>query len=87
MHFTGFNRIKRKIELVFPRKRISCPAHKFVTQPCDSISFGKVGAMSWAERDQIYDTSLIGYGNQGHAFADGLSVAERAALLEYLKTL
>ncbi|WP_295399137.1 c-type cytochrome [uncultured Thiocystis sp.] len=52
-----------------------------------TLKQGKVGAMSWAERDQIYDTSLIGYGNQGHAFADGLSVAERAALLEYLKTL
>ncbi|MCF6314250.1 MAG: hypothetical protein L3J39_17510 [Verrucomicrobiales bacterium] len=35
----------------------------------------------------IYDTTLPGYGNQGHTFADDLSVTQRKALLEYLKTL
>ncbi|NAS13250.1 c-type cytochrome [Poritiphilus flavus] len=34
-----------------------------------------------------YDTTLKGYGNQGHTFGDSLSESERQALLEYLKTL
>jgi cytochrome c5 len=48
---------------------------------------GKAGAMSWDERNRIYDTSLPGYGNQGHAFGDDLSESDRLALIEYLKTL
>ncbi len=36
---------------------------------------------------KIYDTTLPGYGNQGHDFADELSDQERTALIEYLKTL
>jgi hypothetical protein len=48
---------------------------------------GKAGAMSWDERNRIYDTSLRGYGNQGHAFSDDLSESDRLALIEYLKTL
>jgi mono/diheme cytochrome c family protein len=35
----------------------------------------------------VYDTTQLGKGNQGHAFAAGLSAPERAELLEYLKTL
>ncbi|MBC6490231.1 c-type cytochrome [Flavihumibacter stibioxidans] len=35
----------------------------------------------------IYNTTLKGYGNQGHYFGDKLSVAERNAVIEYLKTL
>ncbi|MEL6863723.1 MAG: hypothetical protein AAFP19_04855 [Bacteroidota bacterium] len=34
-----------------------------------------------------FDSTLPGYGNQGHTFADELSDAERWALVEYLKTL
>ena len=34
-----------------------------------------------------YDTTLPGYGNQGHTFADSLSENYRWALVEYLKTL
>jgi mono/diheme cytochrome c family protein len=34
-----------------------------------------------------YDTRKPGYRNTGHTFGDKLSAAERAALLEYLKTL
>ena len=34
-----------------------------------------------------YDTNLKGYGNQGHNYGDNLSTIDRAALLEYLKTL
>ncbi len=35
----------------------------------------------------VYDTTLEGYGNQGHTFGDGLSDDERADLINYLKTL
>ncbi len=35
----------------------------------------------------IYDTTLPGYGNQGHTFGDDLSEEERQAVMEYLKTL
>ena len=38
-------------------------------------------------RRVIYDTTLRGYGNQGHTYSDKLSDEERSALLEYLKTL
>jgi hypothetical protein len=51
------------------------------------LDHGKAGAMSWDERNRIYDTSLRGYGNQGHAFSDDLSESDRLALIEYLKTL
>lgn len=36
---------------------------------------------------KTYNTSLPGYGNQGHTFGDHLSPSERKAVLEYLKTL
>ncbi len=36
---------------------------------------------------EVYNTTLKGYGNYGHTFADKLSPAERSAVIEYLKTL
>jgi len=36
---------------------------------------------------QTYDTTLPGYGNQGHLFGDPLTPEQRAAVIEYLKTL
>jgi hypothetical protein len=51
------------------------------------LEHGKAGAMSWDERNKIYDTSLTGYGSQGHTYGDDLSELERLALMEYLKTL
>jgi mono/diheme cytochrome c family protein len=39
------------------------------------------------QRKRIYDTTLLGYSNAGHAFGDALEAGERAALLEYLKTI
>jgi len=39
------------------------------------------------EQRKIYDTARIGRGNGGHTFGDRLTSAERAALIEYLKTL
>ncbi len=35
----------------------------------------------------VYDTTIEGYGNQGHYFADGFTEEERIALLEYLKKI
>jgi mono/diheme cytochrome c family protein len=48
---------------------------------------GKDAEKDPALRSRIYDTTLPGYSNQGHTFGDGLSADERAAILEYLKTL
>jgi cytochrome c5 len=36
---------------------------------------------------RVYDTAEVGYGNAGHTFGDDLEDDQRAALLEYLKTL
>ncbi len=52
-----------------------------------AVPHGKDGAMSWDERSRIYDTTLPGYGNQGHTFGDEFTPEERASVLEYLKTL
>lgn len=35
----------------------------------------------------IYDTTLKGYGNQGHTYGDRLTQPERLAVMEFLKTL
>ena len=35
----------------------------------------------------VVDTTLEGYSNAGHTFGDHLAVDERAAVIEYLKTL
>jgi len=37
--------------------------------------------------EYTYNTTIPGYGNQGHTYGDPLSDEERKALLEYLKTL
>jgi hypothetical protein len=42
---------------------------------------------SEAERKHIYDTTNPAHGNAGHTFGDHLTDAERAAVLEYLKTI
>lgn len=39
------------------------------------------------ERRKVYDTTLPGRSNAGHTFGDVLSDDERAAVIEYLKTL
>lgn len=57
----------------------------------DVYDWDRVGFVSGgpeAERDGVlFDTTLRGNGNAGHLYGAGLSVAERLALLEYLKTL
>ncbi len=49
----------------------------------DVLAAGQVSTDARAVRDQIYDTTLPGLGNAG----DALTEAERADLLEYLKSL
>jgi len=51
------------------------------------LSSGQESEKDPERRRQIYDSTLRGYGNQGHTYSDRLSDEERAALLEYLKTL
>lgn len=51
------------------------------------LDHGKDGAAGPEEAVLVYDTTLEGFSNGGHTFGDGLSGAERAAVIEYLKTL
>lgn len=51
------------------------------------LPYGKGGVSDPKQRTRIYDTTLPGYSDAGHTFGDSLTDAERAALLEYLKTL
>lgn len=70
------------------------PARWQRTSPNPAYDFERVG---WsytvpadgkpADRSTVYDTTLRGYGNQGHDYGDDLTTAERRALIEYLKTL
>jgi len=39
------------------------------------------------QNSHVYDTAELGYSNAGHTFGDALSADDRAAVLEYLKTL
>ena len=49
---------------------------------------GFVATGSEAEQQGVeFDTSLRGNGNAGHSYGRELSVQDREALLEYLKTL
>lgn len=50
----------------------------------ETLSAGKSGQPAPA---RIYDTTLPGYANTGHAFGDALTDEQRSAVLEYLKTL
>lgn len=45
------------------------------------------GTHTAAGNKAIYNTTLPGYGNQGHYFGDHLTTSERKAVIEYLKTL
>lgn len=52
-----------------------------------TLSAGKAGQTDPNMKSLVYDTTLPGYSNQGHTFGDALSASDRAAVLEYLKTL
>jgi mono/diheme cytochrome c family protein len=66
---------------------------KYWSRSYDSSDYDqlKVGWNYETESSKVdkdtYDTTLKGYGNEGHTFGDGLTDSERTALLEYLKTL
>lgn len=47
----------------------------------------KARAASFLARTTEYDTSLPGNGNQGHTYGADLAADDKAALIEYLKTL
>ncbi len=75
---TRFTRSFQTDEADFDKVRVGwktteVPADKLPTMPF--------------ELRKIYDTTLRGRGNGGHTFGDALTPQERAALLEYLKTL
>lgn len=53
----------------------------------DMTAVGWPVAVVAASDAQTYDTTRVGYSNRGHTFGDALSRDDRAALLEYLKTL
>src|SRR5581483_9831847 len=52
-----------------------------------AVDHGQDAEPNAALKIQIYDTTLAGYTNGGHTYGDALSAADRAALIEYLKTL
>ncbi len=52
-----------------------------------TLDVGQDAPPDGIDQVEIYDTTLLGYGNGGHTFGDVLTGDERAALLEYLKTL
>jgi cytochrome c5 len=52
-----------------------------------ALDAGQDGVSDSRQRALIYDTTKPGYWNGGHTFGDSLAPADRAALLEYLKTL
>ncbi len=56
-----------------------------------TYDFEKIGWQYTVEEGaidtQTYNTTISGYGNQGHYYGDKYTPAERKALIEYLKTL
>lgn len=54
--------------------------------PFAELMYGHADAED-AEKKFIYDTTQFAHTNTGHTFGDHLTPAERAAVLEYLKTL
>jgi mono/diheme cytochrome c family protein len=51
------------------------------------VDHGKDAEPNASTKKKIYDTTQPGYGNGGHTYGDALSDADRAAVIEYLKTL
>jgi mono/diheme cytochrome c family protein len=52
-----------------------------------NLAHGKDDEKNPASKANIYDTTKLGYSNAGHTFGDVLSTEDRAAVIEYLKTL
>ena len=52
-----------------------------------ALDHGQKDEPDAAVKKHLYDTSLPGYSNIGHTFGDGLTTADRSAVIEYLKML
>ena len=52
-----------------------------------ALAAGQDAEPNATKRKKIYDTTKIGYANVGHTYGDLLSTDDRAAVIEYLKTL
>lgn len=50
------------------------------------LDYGHADAPA-GERKHIYDTTFFAHHNGGHTFGDQLTDNQRAAVLEYLKTI
>jgi mono/diheme cytochrome c family protein len=59
----------------------------FASSTYDMVAVGWPVTEGGAADAQTYDTTQVGYSNRGHTFGDALDDADRAALIEYLKTL
>ncbi len=55
--------------------------------PYEELTEGHAAISNPLDRKHVYDTTLKGFSNSGHTFADDLTADERQALIEYLKTL
>jgi mono/diheme cytochrome c family protein len=74
--------------LLDSRKRPALWSRDFNQPRYDYQKLGWIYTTETRKRNKtVYDTSIPGYGNQGHYFGDKLSDEERNAILEYLKTL
>ena len=72
-----------------PSLRPAIFRRSFVPEEYDFVRVGwPYQSVWWKGGDtSVYDTNRPGYRNTGHTFAAGLTSAQRADLLEYLKTL
>lgn len=79
-----------------PTKRPTYWTRTFISTDYDPATVGwKFTKLDHGQADEptanarvkIYDTTLVGYGNGGHTFAEDLDASDHKALLEYLKTL
>lgn len=55
--------------------------------PIESLTEEQYESLSQEEKYSVYNTTLEGYSNQGHAYGDILTEDERISLLSYLKSL
>ena len=52
-----------------------------------TVDHGKAAETDDKTKRALYDTTRLGYANAGHTFGDALGDDDRAAVIEYLKTL
>ncbi len=74
-----FTRSYRTDEADYDKARVGWKVTELATPPDPNLPP--------IERRKVYDTTQPGRGNGGHTYGDDLSADERAAVIEYLKTL